>query len=253
MKRKNTHKGINKGNKKLFNGQRANTKAQKDNVRFGDLNIMRLNYKPPYDIVTKNDLEKLNRKIEFRIKNYSLDTLLLMIHDSYLANSNPPFPPFVAGMMTKYALLNCDVDRGYPIYDKEDPFTYDEEFLEIRNMICGYSAYDPELVQESILMTDRDKWASFILRKIGSQTRWNIPLHNMLGRTMYLFGELARSNKAPIFIKDLVSSKFEEIIGMSLLDFIKIGFVLFAGSNRPNGLTRNYFEVAEKENTCSVR
>lgn len=246
MKRKNTHnKGMNKRNKRSFNRQKA--KARKDHVLLGDLNIMRLNYKPPHDIVTKIDLEKLNRKIESRIRIYSMETLLLMIHDSYLAERNPPFPPFVAGMMTKYALLNCDVDSGYPIYDREEPFTYEEEFLELRNMIYGYSAYDPELIQESILMKDRDKWASFILRKIGSQTRWNIPLHNMLGRTMYLFGELAKSNESPIFIKDLVISKFEEMIGISLLDFIKIGFVLFAGSNRPNGLTRNYFEIAREK------
>jgi hypothetical protein len=225
MKRRNTHKGLIKINTKLFNVRKVSDRARKDNMQLGDLNIIRLNYKPPHDIITKDDLEKLNRKIEFRIKNYSLDTLLLMIHDSYLAKDNSSFLTFVAGMMTRYALLNCDVYSGYPIYDKADPFAYNEEFLEIRNIICGYSLNDPDLIPESKLIEDRDKWASFILRKIGSQTRWNIPLHNMLGRTLYLFGELARNKEAPIFIKELVSSKFEELIGVSLLDFIKIGFL----------------------------
>jgi hypothetical protein len=167
-----------------------------------------------------------------------------MIHDTYLADN---YPTFVAGMMTKYALLNCDVDSGFSIYDNEDPSTYEEEFLELRNMICGYSAYDPELKQESELKADRDKWANFIFRKIGSQLRWNIPLHNMLGRTIYLFDELSKSNGVPIFIRNLVSSKFEEIFGLPLIDFIKIGFILFAGSNKPTGLTRNYFEMAQKQ------
>lgn len=111
-------------------------------------------------------------------------------------------------------------------------------------MITGYSAYDPDLEQELELRTSRDKRVSFIFRKIGSQSRWNIPIHNMLGRTIYLFGELSKSDKAPLFIKNLVGFYFEEKFNIPLLDFIKIGFVLFAGSNKPGGLTRNYLEIA---------
>lgn len=96
---------------------KANTINRNNNKIFGDFNIKVLDYKPPHDIATRDDLEKLNRKIEFRIKNYSLDSLLLMIHDTYLSERSFPF---VAGMMTKYALLNCEVEIGYSIYDEKD-------------------------------------------------------------------------------------------------------------------------------------
>jgi len=226
---------------KLKKGKKGKKGKRRNEIRLGDLRIQKLSYIPPHEIITKEDLEKLNRKIEYRINCYSLDSLLLMIHDSYLAKQ---FPPFIAGMMTKYALLNSDLGHGYSIYDENDLATYEEEFYKLLEMICGYSVYDPFLDQESEIMNDQNKWASFILRKIGSQVRWNIPLHNMLGRTIFLYDELAKSDQAPNFIKNLVSKEFEDKFGFPLLDFIKMGFLIFAGSNKPKGLTRKYFEVA---------
>jgi hypothetical protein len=83
---------------------------------------------------------------------------------------------------------------------------------------------------------------------IGSQARGDIRPHNMLGRTLFLYDEMVKKDEAPTFIKELVESKFEEEFGVPLLDFIKMGFLLFAKSKEQGGMTREYFEIARKEN-----
>lgn len=195
------------------------------------------------------DSKKLNNKIEMRIQNYRLDALLLKMHDAFLVeNKNHNIflseknPDFIVGMMAKFAMLNCSV------YDGLSP-VYDEELSVLFCMIKEYSIYDAEFEKERQLMVDSDeRLASLLLRKIGNQVRWNIRFPNILGRTLFLFDEMVTDGKAPPFIKKLVNHQFEEKFGLSLLDFIKIGFVLFAGSLKSGGMDREYFEIARKQN-----
>lgn len=195
------------------------------------------------------DSKKLNNKIEMRIQNYRLDALLLKIHDTFLAENKKhnEFLPetnldFIAGMMTKYAILNCSIYNGFaPIYD--------EEISVMFRMIAEYSIYDPEFEKERQLgVNQEERLASLMLRKIGNQVRWDIRYHNILGRTLFLYSEMIKDGKAPTFIKELVNHKFEEKFGLTLIDFIKIGFVLFTGSLRPGGMNREHFEIARMEN-----
>lgn len=195
------------------------------------------------------DSKKLKNKIEMRIQNYRLDALLLKIHDAFLAENkkhniflSEKNPDFIVGMMAKFAMLNCSV------YDGLSPI-YDEELSVLFCMIKEYSIYDAEFEKERQLMVDLDeRLASLLLRKIGNQARWDIRYHNILGRTLYLYNEMIKDKNAPIFIKELVNHKFEEKFGLPLHDFINIGFTLFAGSLRPGGMDREYFETARKQN-----
>jgi hypothetical protein len=194
------------------------------------------------EIHSTDDLIKLNNKIETRIQNYRLDALLLKIHDVFLSESNQDYNlDFIAGMMTKYTLLNCNVYNGW------DP-VYDEEFSSLRSMIAEYSIYDHEFENERKFMVDENmRLSSFLLRKFGSQGLWDIRHHNMLGRTLFIYREIVDDERCPIRFKELVNFQFEEKFGLSLLDFIKIGFLLFAGSIKQGGMDREYFETARRD------
>lgn len=212
-------------------------------IEIGDLRLIE-----GKDICTNNiqsieDFKDLNKKIERRIKLYRLDSLLLKIHGTSLSyeDADNINLDFIAGMITKYALLNSNVYSGlFPIYD--------EEFRELTRMITECLIYDPEFEKERKLMVDQEeRAASLLLRKIGSQARWNVQHHNLLGRTIFLYDEMIKDVKTPTFIKELVNFKFEEKFGLPLLDFIKIGFLLWAGSRNPGGINREYFEIARRQ------
>ena len=186
-----------------------------------------------------SNLEELHKKIERRTKHYRLDSLLLKIHDSAIAKE---CPNFIAALMTRYAVLNSNTYTGLtPIYD--------EEFINLRQMITEYSLYDPEFENErnSTNSQEEDEWASFFLRKAGNQARFNVPLHNMFGRTRYLYDEMLNNEETPDFIKEIINIKFENIFGLPLIDFIDIGFLLTAASRaNKGGLDRGYFEKARE-------
>ena len=212
-------------------------------IEIGDLRLIE-----GKDICTNNiqsieDFKDLNKKIERRIKLYRLDGLLLKIHETSLKHEDTEnnYLDFIAGSIAKYALLNSNVYSGlFPVYD--------EEFRELIRMITECLIYDPEFEKERKLMVDQEeRAASLLLRKIGSQARWNISLHNMLGRTIFLYDEMIKNDKTPTFIKELVNFKFEEKFGLPLLDFIKIGFLLWAGSKEPGGMNREFFENGRRQ------
>ena len=212
-------------------------------IEIGDLRLIE-----GKDICTNNiksieDFKDLNKKIERRIKLYRLDSLLLKIHETSLKHEDTEnnYLDFIAGSIAKYALLNSNVYSGlFPVYD--------EEFRELTRMITECLIYDPEFEKERKLMVDQEeRAASLLLRKIGNQARWNIRLHNMLGRTIFLYDEMIKNDKTPTFIKELVKFKFEEKFGLPLLDFIKIGFLLWAGSKESGGMNREFFENARRQ------
>ena len=211
----------------------------------GIIDVGGLQFKSMDDIFTSDiksieDFKKLNKKIEKRISYYRLDSLLLTIHDFFLSDVEKKYPPFIAAMITKYAILNSNMHSGWsPISD--------DEFLPIIEMVTECAVYDPEFDLSNKSLEEKEEiGASFLLRKIGSQSRLDIPLHNVLGGTIYLYEEMAKDKNAPPFIKKLVNSQFEELFGVSIFDFLKIGFLLFSGSANKGVLTGEYFEKARK-------
>lgn len=206
-------------------------------IDLGDLKLIEWQGDNP--IRSLDDLDKLEEKIGIRIGYYCLDAVLLKIHEKSInEENNESHFNFVAGMMIKFAILNCRSFDGWaPLYDEEFEFFY--------NLVLEYLLYDFELEKSS---GPRDEiTSSFILRKIGNQLRWNIPKHNVLGRTFFLFNEMMNGDEAPDFIKHLVQVEFERQFGLTLIDFLKIGFVLYAGSVKSGGMTRNYFQASRSQ------
>ena len=220
-----------------------------NNQRNGIIDVGGLQFRPVDDIFTSDiksieDFNQLNKKIEKRISYYSLDSLLLRIHDFFLSDVGKKYPTFISAMITKYAILNSNMHIGWsPMWD--------DDFIPIMKMVTEYSVYDPDFdLSNKSLEEKEENSASFLLRKIGSQSRLDIQVRNALSGTIYLYEEMAKDKNAPPFIKKLVNSQFEKIFGVSISDFLKIGFLLFAGSSNSankGGLTGEYFEKARKQ------
>jgi len=195
-----------------------------------------------------NSLEELNDKIERWIKNYRLDILLLKIHD---ATINRNVNNFVAAMVTRYALLNSSLYTGFDTIS-------DDEFIRICRMVAEYVMYDPEFEENydtrRINTDDQEKqWASFFLRKFGSQTRFNVPRRNLFGRMRYLYDVLLYRDDVPKIeiTREFMTLKFKDKFGISAIDFINIGYILCAASRGSTlGLDRGYFDGAREKGIC---
>jgi len=205
-------------------------------IDLGDLRVISYEASPENSIKSIQDFLKLDTKINKRLTYYNLRSFLIKIHDMLLehdeSNAIKEFSfAAIAGIMSKYVILKSDIASGWC------PIFY-EEFLYFCDMIISCSLYDPKFERKS--QHSDDDIASLLLRKIGSQARWNIQPHNMWGRTLYIYRDLIRKNCTPD-LSDIVTSKFEKRFGLTIIDFIKLGFIAFCGSQHPGCMNREYF------------
>jgi hypothetical protein len=210
-------------------------------IDLGDLRVMPYVASPENCINSIQDFLKLDTRINRGLAYYNLQSFLIKIHDMLLKHDelNKLFPfTAISGIMSKCVLLRSDIASGW------SP-AFDEEFLYFFSMIFSCSLYDPEFERKT--QHSDDDFASLFLRKIGSQVRWNIQHHNMWGRTFYIYGELIEKNGTPDLIRDIVTTKFEEKFHLSIIDFIKLGFIVFCGSQQPGCMNREYLEIARRQ------
>jgi hypothetical protein len=187
------------------------------------------------------DFVKLESRISRQLTYYNLRSFLILVHDKLIGcpEAEKLFPfSAVSGMLSKYILLNSDIASGWsPIFI--------DEFLYFLNMVISCSSYDPEFMQKS--QPNNKDIASLFLKMIGIQTRWNIPCHNLWGRTLYMYEELASKSNTPDLIREIVTSKFEERFGLSLHDFIRLGFIINCLSQQPGYISRDYFDLLRRK------
>ena len=210
-------------------------------IDLGDLRVMSYKASPENCINSVQDFVELETKINKGLAYYDLRSFLIKIHDLLLEHQEAeklfPFSA-IAGIMSKYVILNSDIASGWCSI-------FIDEFLYFFNMIFSCSLYDPEFEGKS--HHNNDEFASLFLRKIGSQVRWNIPIHNMWGRTLYIYGELIAKSDTPDLIRDIVASKFEEKFDLSIFDFIKLGFIVNCGSQQTGYMNREYFDLLRRQ------
>jgi hypothetical protein len=192
-------------------------------------------------IHTTDDYEKLKTRIEIRVRYYRLDAMLLKIHNESLIESDQKLSRnFFHGMMAKYAILNCNVFDGFePVYD--------EEYSDLFSMVAEYSLYGNKLKNEIKSKADREESLASLLLIMLGQARWNESF-NDLDRILFLYSEMIKDEKCPDLIKKIVNFGFEEKFGISFLNFINIGILIYAKSKRKNGMNRGYFDIARTQN-----
>jgi len=210
-------------------------------IDFGDLHIVPYEVRPENCINSVQDFLRLNIQIKRRLAYYNLPAFILKLHDLPLEhqdlNNKIPFDAIV-GIMSKYVLLNASITSGLqPVYE--------EEILYFLDMIISCALYDSKFQGKSEHYSD--DLATLLLKKIGNQVVWNIPHHNMWGRTFFIYIELIKSSDERNTIRDIVTYKFEEKFGLSIIDLIKLGFTAYCRSMKPGFMNREYFEIARKQ------
>lgn len=197
-------------------------------------------------------IEKKENAVIESVRRYSSAELLLAINrleKNRPAKNEGPTDihsfPFVAAALASYAIRCSNPHRqeGRPVsradiknlfdlvfaFVSADPITFDEE-------IEGeFRASNPVLA---------------ILRIIANQFPFEVNLFGFIGQTLLLYDKLPKEieGKKGIPPFDLANS-FRDITGLSVRDFVNIGFVAWTGSasKTTHGLTRNYFEIARSQ------
>lgn len=188
-------------------------------------------------IKSPEDAAKVSRLIGDQLVRYRLDMMLLKIHDDLLNKRYPQYPSFAFISITKSVLLNCTMYG-------ELTFIHDEEFLELLRITTEYETFEPTFSEE-MKGNPRKALASYLLRTMGKQSQWDRNTRHMLSRTLFIYEELIKDASAPKYIREIITTKFEERFGVSLHEFIKIGAILWAGSAvRTGGLRRDYLDKA---------
>lgn len=211
-----------------------------EKMNWGDVNLIEAGGR--FTIRSIRDYYKLNKKIKKQLKKHRLDSVLLKVKKLSL-NYNKQDGlnlDFVSGIFVKYAVINCKMD------DRLNEISVNE-FRDIFMMLREYSTFDPYFESDRKVKDSLEVSSSLLLRMMGSQGRFDIRPRIMVGRTLYLFETMVENGDAPDFIDKLVKEKFKEKYGLSLLEFIKIGFILYAASKKQGGTNRSYFKKARKQ------
>lgn len=188
------------------------------------------------------DLEGLESiiKLQLQIKQIKLGDALKSL---YIAKRNSQeIVPFMVAGFALFATRFCSPSKvsqkikHYDIrylmelsnsYFLADPITFDEDLNE-------------EFIQQNPVF--------MLLRITSSQFSFAPPLFGDFARPFYLYHEIPKQlsglDNIPKFDFE---SKFKDITGVSVLNFIDIGFILFAASASHFAFNRSYFQKCRKQ------
>mgnify|MGYP001079874669 CR=1 FL=1 len=173
-------------------------------------------------IESPKDTKKIEKLIGYIISGYRLDSFLLKIHNDFLDNKYSDYPPFIPAILTQYVVLNS---RMY----SESSYIPDEEFLELLRLIMEYAIYDPSLSKQDEIKPQDDSYASFLLKTVGTQSRWDRDIRYMLSRTSILYDDLINEGSAPKYIEDIINNKLKKISVCRLLTLLIWGLFYTRG------------------------
>lgn len=188
-------------------------------------------------IRSPDDAERILNYIINELRKYSLDQLLLKVHDYSLEGISWRYNNFSIASFIKFCVLNSTLSGVAPS---------DEKLFELIDMVTDYELYDPKFDAE--FKAHPKKVGTSVFLRLNGQFEWDRDIKFMLSRTLYLFEVLLEEEGAPDYIKYLIKDQFFKINGISLHDLIAIGAVLFSGSvGNKGGLRRDYFETARSQ------
>lgn len=186
------------------------------------------------------------------VREYSSADLLLAINR--VENNRPeknegPIDihsyPFIAAALASFA-TRCSNPHRY-----EGRSISRSDFKRLSDLVFAFISADPITFDNEIKEEFKGSNPVFaLLRIIANQFPFQINLFGFVGQTLLLYDKLPKEleGKKGIPTFDLANI-FRDITGLSVRDFVNVGFVAWTGSasKTPNGLTRNYFEIARSE------
>lgn len=186
------------------------------------------------------NLDRLETKIEKAFRKLKLGDVL---HSLYLLKkSSPELKSFMVGGVSLFAARFCppskvsQLIKDYDIrslvelsnqYYLADPITFDQDL------------YDEFTNSNPVFM---------MLRLCSSQFPFDPGIFSHFSRPAFLFHEIPKQLQGlPDIPKFDFEGKFQAVTGVSVLDFITTGFVLYAATDSHFTISQNYFKEARKK------
>ena len=194
-------------------------------------------------------IDKLGSTLIESVRRFSSAELLLAINSVVKNKPNKNEGPidiqsfhFIAAVLASFAIRCSNPHR------QEGRTVSQADFKRLFDIAFAFVSADPITFDEQIEGEFKNSNPVFaLLRIISSQFPFEKNYFGFIGQTLLLYDKLPKEidgNKGiPSF--DFAYA-FRNITGLSVRDFVNIGFVAWTGSESTTtrGLTRNYFEIA---------
>jgi hypothetical protein len=186
------------------------------------------------------ELEKLESTIEAVFRKLALGDILHSLH--LLKNRSPELRPFMIGGIALFAIRFCPPSKASRLIKNYD----------IRNLVNISNKYylaDPITFDNDLHDKFIDENPVFMmLRLVSSQFPFEPGLFSEFSRPALLFHEIPQQlqnlSGIPKFDFD---SKFQAITGVSVIDFITIGFVISSASHGNFAVSQDYFKKMRRQ------
>ena len=191
------------------------------------------------DINSLAELEKLELTIQSVFGNLKLGDVL---HSLYLLKkSSPELPPFMIGGVALFAIRFCPPSKtSQPIknYDIRNIVNISNEYYLADPITFDKDLHDKFINENPVFM---------LLRVVSSQFPFEPGLFSEFSRPELLFHEIPQQLKNLRDIPEFdFDSKFKAITGVSVIDFITIGFVIYSVCRGKFSVSQDYFKKMRK-------
>jgi len=207
------------------------------------------------EIKGQENLEELESRIIQKIRRYSSDVVLRFVQyaleDSqkqtsaghqFFSPDEGGLPPFIAA-----AIASFSIRRSSP-YCGGERLGW-RELTELVSLVRDYLLTDPICFDKELCQGFyRSNPVFLALRLAAAQFPFQVNTFGCFAQPLILFGEMpqvvSRRKDVPKFN---FREEFQRTTGVSLEDFVDVGFVAGTASKMTNGFTRGYFTKARSE------
>jgi len=192
------------------------------------------------DINSLAELENLESTIQSVLGNLKLGDVM---HSLYLLKkSSPELEPFMIGGTALFAIRFCPPSKTSQLRKNYD-------IRNIVNISTEYYLADPITFDQDLHDRFLDENPVFmLLRIVSSQFPFKPGLFSEFSRPALLFHEIPQQLKnLPGIAEFDFNSKFQAITKVSVIDFITIGFVIYAVCRGKFSVSQDYFKKMRKQ------
>ena len=204
------------------------------------------------DINNLDELQAAEKLIGRVLQRIRLDSALLGLRRAAHLPSIGRYPPirlepFMIAGAAMFALRYCP---SRPFRKTYKPLP-DSELVPFLRLVNDYLLADPLSFDETIQEDYYEANPVFtFLRFVASQFPYNVGYYGQYARSLILYEELPPKLAGRTGVPRLdLPAAFEALNGVSLMDFVKVGFVAWAAARSANqlGFSRSYFDKARAQ------
>jgi hypothetical protein len=192
-------------------------------------------------IRNEQELHEWEERIGAVLARHDLDYVLGGIRQSL-----DKLEPFTAAGIALFAIRYSlpPIARTSKLY--EMPWA---ELAGIAHLVIQYLIADPVSFDPAIEDNYHDSTLiPIILRSVGNQFPYNVPFFGQYGRSLKLFHHIPQQLRGrPNKLDFDFDSAFQKLNGVSLFDFITVGYAAFAAANGNHGFTGGWFQKAREQ------